>query len=235
MENYTVEELQGAGLALSLASRLIYLEPSQELIRPLVEDRVFDEVPFGEEDFYVRRGLSQLQEWCDETANASDGLEDRVGDLQREWLLVFVGLGSPRAPSWASFYTDPGSRILAADTLKARAWYRRFGLQAENLNHEPDDNIGLMLAFLSHLVSAEAEADSDSPWSAEELQDAQKEFMAECLLPWLPAWHANATRESKSSFFKGVSDLIFGICIAYSARFGIRYDSSQGIFAFASE
>lgn len=229
-----VQELQGASVALSLVSRLLYLEPDAQMIRVIVDERVFDEVPFGAGAERVEGGLSLLRAWCDEARCSEERFEEMVGALRREWLLVFTGLGLPKAPSWASYYTDPGARILSPDTLVTRGWYKRFGLQIERLHNEPDDHLGLMLAFAAHLAELEANCrlGEGGRWTLEELVEAQEQFLVDQVLPWLPAWYDNAAKESQSSFFKGLSDLIFGLCEASAARFGIRFNAEKNKFAY---
>ena len=83
------------------------------------------------------------------------GFDERVAALRREWLRLFVGAGTPDAPSWESFYRDPNSQLFSARTLEVREQYRRHGLQIERLHAEPDDHLGLMLgARVTHSASA---------------------------------------------------------------------------------
>ena len=136
---YNQDVLAAAEACFAQASQLLYCEPDAEVVADQVAERPFQNAPFGMDD--------------DEA-----GFDERVAALRREWLRLFVGAGTPDAPSWESFYRDPNSQLFSARTLEVREQYRRHGLQIERLHAEPDDHLGLMLGFVGHLIGLEAEA-----------------------------------------------------------------------------
>ena len=140
--------------------------------------------------------------------------------LRREWLRLFVGAGTPDAPSWESFYRDPNSQLFSARTLEVRERYRRHGLQIERLYAEPDDHLGLMLGFVGHLIGLEAEA----------LADEQESFLVEHVLPWLAAWRYSVDAHASSDYFRGAGAFVFGLCARYAQRFGVAFDREGQVF-----
>lgn len=230
--NYDQEKLEAASVCFAAASRLLYCEPDGEELAEQIRLRMFAEAPFGGENQTVRRGFAAMDAWCVEAEAAeAEAFDDQVAALKREWFRLFVGAGTPEAPCWESFYLEPNSQMFGKRTLEVRAWYQRYGLQIERLRSEPDDHLGLMLGFLGHLIELEAEAldDADAEKGAQLACD-QEAFLVEHVLPWLPAWHYQASSHAASDYFCGAADLVFGLCSVYAERFGIRYDADSTSF-----
>ena len=155
---YNQDVLAAAEACFAQASQLLYCEPDAEVVADQVAERPFQNAPFGMDDADVREGMALMDAWCVAAAADEAGFDERVAALRREWLRLFVGAGTPDAPSWESFYRDPNSQLFSARTLEVRERYRRHGLQIERLYAEPDDHLGLMLGFVGHLIGLEAEA-----------------------------------------------------------------------------
>lgn len=223
---YDCGKLEAAGVCFVAASRLLYCEPDDAEIANQVEQRMFEEAPFGMDDARVRAGLTAMDAWCDEPLTA-----ERMAALKREWFRLFVGAGTPDAPSWESFYVDPNSQLFSKHTLEVRAWYQRYGLQIERLHAEPDDHLGLMLGFVGHLAGLEAEALSDGDEArARQLAHDQEAFLVEHVLPWLAAWRYSVNEHAASGYFRGAADLVFGLCACYARRFDVVFDEDKQVF-----
>ena len=186
---YNQDVLAAAEACFAQASQLLYCEPDAEVVADQVAERPFQNAPFGMDDADVREGMALMDAWCVAAAADEAGFDERVAALRREWLRLFVGAGTPDAPSWESFYRDPNSQLFSARTLEVRERYRRHGLQIERLYAEPDDHLGLMLGFVGHLIGLEAEALAVGDGAAAgEAADEQESFLVEHVLPWLAAW-----------------------------------------------
>ena len=171
--------------------------------------------------------------WAGGVAAAPDeaGFDERVAALRREWLRLFVGAGTPDAPSWESFYRDPNSQLFSARTLEVREQYRRHGLQIERLHAEPDDHLGLMLGFVGHLIGLEAKALAvGDDAAAGEAADEQESFLVEHVLPWLAAWRYSVDAHASSDYFRGTGAFVFGLCARYAQRFGVAFDREGQVF-----
>lgn len=108
------DTLAAAEVCFAVASQLLYLEPEIAPVAEQVASRQFASAPFGEGNDDERQGLHLLDGWCAVALNASEVPEEAsadeaaarlvespafaeaVAELRREWLRLFVGLGTPR-------------------------------------------------------------------------------------------------------------------------------------------
>lgn len=243
------EELAAVEVCFAVASPLLYSEPVAAEVAGQVASRQFASAPFGEDDEVEREGLRLLDSWCVDALRAAEVPEGAdpdaaaallmespafacaVAELSREWLRLFVGLGTPEASCLESFYVEPNSHMFGKNVIAVRAAYRRHGLQIEQLHHEPDDHLGLMLGFLSRLVSEEREAlEAGDDERALALADEQASFLAEHILPWLAPWHYAVQAHARTDYYRGVGSFVFGLVARYAERFGIRYDGKARAF-----
>lgn len=115
---YNQDVLAAAEACFAQASQLLYCEPDAEVVADQVAERPFQNAPFGMDDADVREGMALMDAWCVAAAADEAGFDERVAALRREWLRLFVGAGTPDAPSWESFYRDPNSQLFSARTLE---------------------------------------------------------------------------------------------------------------------
>ena len=95
--------------------------------------------------------------------------------------------------------------------MQVREWFSRFGLQAEKINKEPDDHIGLEILFIAHLVSLTLQAiENDDQISLNEILQAQREFLSDHLLRWGPAWAKLVKQHAATDFYRGIAHLVHG-------------------------
>lgn len=245
---FSPEDLAAAEVCFAVASSLLYDEPAVPVVAEQVASRQFAEAPFAGDNEYARNGLALLDAWCAEIAKDADRVQaapssdaaalvespafvEQVNGLRREWLRLFVGLGTPEASCLESFYVEPNSHMFGKNTLAVRAAYRRHGLQAEKLHAEPDDHLGLMLSFLAHLIREErAAVEAGDAETAAALSSEQEAFLAEHVLPWLAPWRYAVGKHARTDYFRGVGDFTFGLVACYAARFGIRFDGEAQAF-----
>lgn len=162
---------------------------------------------------------------------ASPLFGERVGALQREWLRLFAGVGAPEASCLESFYVEPNRHMFGKSTLAVREAYRAHGLQIERLHSEPDDHLGLMLGFVSHLVDEELAAlETEDAAAAETAARDQERFLVEHVLPWLAVWRYLVKTHATSDYYLGAGDFVFGLVSRYVTRFGIFYDEEAEAF-----
>lgn len=247
--SYSANDLTGAQLCFISASRLLYCEPSIEVVANQVVTRQFEAAPFGERNLSERGGLSLMDSWCVEAFRATGApfesqqedaaerlaelplFQESVKALQREWLRLFVGLGTPEASCLESYYVEPNSHMLGKSTLAVREAYRRHGLQIEKLHSEPDDHLGLMLGFVAHLIAEELDAiEMGDEVAAEGFAKEQDEFLTNHILPWLAVWRYAVEKHAVSDYYRGVGDFVFGLCACYAERFMINFNERDQVF-----
>lgn len=206
---YWQETLTGEMLLLSILSRIFYTYPNNEertWLQSLVEEGVFSEVPFATEKEETKAGLKLLQKW------GGNSLSDESFEhVQADYTRLFIGPGKVIAAPWESVYFGEDRLVFQKQTLDVRAWYKRFGLEAEKLHQEPDDHVGLELLFLSHLATLGIQAlnEQDNP-HFEEILNAQREFLTKHLGAWVQTWCGLIEKNARTDFYKGLALLTRG-------------------------
>lgn len=207
------EMLVGEVLLFGLLGKAFYEEPDRRWLESLIADQVFAEAPFGTEQPETVTGLEILQQWS--RAQAGGISEQAFSDLKLDYTRLFIGLDKlPTAP-WESVYFNRERLVFQEQTLQVREWYARFGLQAERINREPDDHIGLEMLFLAHLASLALQAielgDQDL---LDDLLHAQRDFLYGHLLRWGLVWAKLVKRYAGTDFYRGLAYLAHGSLLA---------------------
>ena len=170
--------LLGETLLLGVLGKAIQDAPNKEWMQSLIDEDIFSESPLESKNQDIETGLSYLQVWSQENR---EGISDeRFIDLQADYTRLFVGTGKAIVPSWESVYFNKDGMLFQEQTIQVRQWYRRFGLESEKLNTEPDDHIGLELSFLAYLAQLGLKAlDENNAARFEQILQAQRQFISE--------------------------------------------------------
>lgn len=213
--------LVGEKLIFTLLGKILYTELDKTWLQSLIDDDIFAESPFGESQTEIAQGLAYLQEWCQE--NRSGISAQAFLDLQADYMRLFVGVGKVLAPIWESVYFSDERMVFQEETLQVRNWYRRFKLESEKLHQEPDDHLGLELAFVAHLAQLGLQAleQGDEAEFRQSLA-AQRFFLSQHLLKWAFKWAALVNKFSKTNFYRGVSHLVSGALIEAASYVGAQ-------------
>lgn len=211
----------GESLLFGLLGKIIYADLDQAWLESLIHDEVFVEAPFGAEQVEVQRGIELLGRWTNENQGGLEASQFKA--LQDDYLNLFIGLGKVLAPMWESVYFSEKKLMFQESTLQVREWYARFGVQAERINNEPDDHIGLELLFISHLASLALHAieQGDQNKLNEALQ-AQRDFLSEHLLRWGPVWAKLVKQNANTDFYRGIAHLTHGSLLAVAEMLEIK-------------
>jgi TorA maturation chaperone TorD len=142
----------------------------------------------------------------------SRDVSDRdLEQLQGDHFQLFVGSGMPAAPPWASFYRTEERLMVSSHTLQVRALYDRFGLVSERKEQEPEDHVGLEFEFMAFLCDRYRECvGKGAHREAAATLTAQKGFLDDHLLPWIPKFCEKVARSAWTEFFRGFGDLTAG-------------------------
>ncbi len=211
------EHLTGEMLLVGLLGRLWYEFPDKAWYQSLLAEDVFAEAPFGGDQPDVAAGLAGLRAW--QSQLGVNGLNGAAFDgLAADYTRLFMGPGKLLAPPWESVFFNDERLLFQEQTLQLRAWYARFGLAADRSGQEPDDHIGLELAFLAHLASlglAALEAGDDERLA--QTLTAQRAFLDAHLLKWAPAWCLQVQTNAKTAFYQAAAQLTSGALAALDA------------------
>jgi TorA maturation chaperone TorD len=192
-------------LAFGFLSKAFYEAPTADLIRSLADTDAFADWPLDATDRHTQTGLELLREF---TAHWSD---ETLPDLAWDYTRLFIGPGPVLAPPWESVYLSREHLLFDQQTLEVRQAYACYGLQAPRLNSEPDDHLGLELAFLVHLGSLGLNA-----LQAGQLDDlaghldAFKAFLKDHLLRWAPQCLGLVIARANTDYYRGIAYLALG-------------------------
>jgi TorA maturation chaperone TorD len=143
--------------------------------------------------------------------------------LRVDYTRLFVGVGKVLAPPWESVFFNEERMVFQEQTLQVRNWYRRFGLEPENLHKEPDDHIGLEMSFVSHLSELGMEAlENHDEEKFKLIIDAKCQFLSEHLLKWGPSWCALIKKLAKTDFYQGLGYLTLGALNAIADQYDMQ-------------
>ncbi len=203
------EPLTGEMLLFGLLGRAFQSFPDgsqRDWLQTLLDEDVFYEAPFAASQPDMLEGLLLLQEW------SRSGLSNQtIGELQDDYTRLFVGPGKVIAPPWESVQLGKERLTFQEQTLEVRGWYRRFGLQSEKLYHEPDDHIGLEMAFLAHLAQRGLlSIEQGNQAELEQSLQAQREFIEQHLGKWAPAFCEEVFQKAATPFYRGLALLARG-------------------------
>lgn len=207
--------LMGEILCFGMLGKVIYQYPNKDWINTLVSDNVFLDVPFGEGQVLVQKGIAILSEWTNE--NYGGISEKEMEAIKKDHLYLFTGVSKPLAPVWESVYFSKAQLLFQKETIQVREWYSRFKLQVERKDREPDDHIGLELGFIAHLAALTLKALEDGDFStAEKHLQSQRDFLTEHLLRWAPMWAKLVIKNADTQFYRGLAHLTLGTLMAAS-------------------
>ena len=199
-------------LTLGLLGKLLYEYPQKEFYTQLIEERVLDEIPF-ESNPSLQEGMDLIQKWTHEHAPAGD--DGWFDTLLHDYTRLFIGPDKVLAPPWESVFVQEGRLVFTETTLEVRQWYRRFGLELENLHKEPDDHIGLELAFIANLATQAGQAlEAGQEAEYQRLMQAQADFYQAHLGRWAVPYFDQLFEYARTDYFRGLGRLGRGVIYA---------------------
>ncbi|MBO2518407.1 MAG: molecular chaperone TorD family protein [Firmicutes bacterium] len=217
-ETTTKEFLLGEILTLSLLGRTFYAFPEPAWIDGLVKNDVFQDVPLAADHADVRQGMALARQWLDGRSS-----QQAADILESDYIRLFVGGGRHiLAPPWESVYVSSEPLLLQRETLEVRNWYARYGLVAEKKGQEPDDHVGLELEFVAHLAGLALEAlERGEQTRFQEAMDAQRAFLKEHVLRWVPTWATHVAQHAQTDFYRGCALMTRGLFQVLAEALGV--------------
>jgi TorA maturation chaperone TorD len=200
------ERLAGESLVCGLLGKILYTYPERGWMLSLASEDVFAEIPFQIDGSEQETGVDLLREW---TRQSRHGLSDADFDaIRSDYTRLFIGPARPLAPPWESVSLSVSGLTFQEETLEVRRWYARQGLQFEKLHKEPDDHIGIELAFIAHLAGLAVRAIEDADEAAfNQAVAAHMGFLTEHLLHWGPEWSRLMVDSAVTEFYQGIGRL----------------------------
>ena len=196
---------QEQALAYHFLGRCFYEPPRAEWLAAFAGDRLFEAWPFPSGDDRTPAGLALLTAFC------RGWNPEQLGALTWDFNRLFVGPGEMLAAPWESVYRSKTKLTFQESTLQVRELYERFGVQAPAIHREPDDHLGLELAFVATLsdLAVRAAAAGDMADLAR-CFGTQKEFLQDHLLAWAPTCLALVEKHAETDYYRGAALLALG-------------------------
>ncbi|MDO5035316.1 MAG: molecular chaperone TorD family protein, partial [Actinomycetaceae bacterium] len=123
-------------------------------------------------------------------------------------LYLFRGVSRPLAEPHESVRLSREGLVFDEETFAVRRAYAAYGFRAPNFNREPDDHIGLEIAFLTNLASLYAE--QSEAGEAERIRESMTEFLDEHLGAYYRAVVDDVRKHAKTALYKAVAEFTLG-------------------------
>jgi len=207
------ELLTGELLMFTLLGKMLLQIPEKSWLQPILDEALFSDVPFAEQQVDVRQGLALFAQWsqqCDGTITPQ-GLTDLKADHTR----LFTGLANIPVAPWESVFFTEERLVFQKQTQDVRDWYQRYGMTVVSGQYkEPEDHIGLELTFMAHLakIGLAALAAQNQP-EFEQALAAQREFAQKHLFLWAPLWCSLIQAHAKSDFYRSLAQIVYGMLL----------------------
>ncbi len=131
--------------------------------------------------------------------------------LHADFAALFVGPGPMLACPWESVQRGEERLTFDRQTFEVRRAYAAFGRQAPALNREPDDHIGLELAFVGELAAAALAAlERGEEAEARRLAAGASDFWRDHLMPWAPGFARHVAAGARTPLYRAAGLLLAG-------------------------
>lgn len=172
---------------------------------------------------------------------ASKEKQEDETTIRHDFNALFVGPERMKAAPYESVHLSQENLVFEQQTFVVRAAYAEFDLAAPKLNQEPDDHIGLELAFLSTLgqkaldsldvIATLSDKGLSSDQTTPEVQaevanlnkvlSAMHSFLEQHLLQFGPTFFTLLQDHGATEFYRGVGSLGLGVLEDAGASFSL--------------
>lgn len=132
-------------------------------------------------------------------------------DVVADFTRLFIGPGRMLAVPWESVHRSEEGLTFEAETLQVRHAYAAAGFEAPALNREPDDHIGLELAFVGELAVAALESvERGDAEAAMDAMAAAGAFVRDHLGVWGPGFADLVIEHAATDLYRAAGHLLRG-------------------------
>ena len=200
MNNHLLERLAGLEIACRFLYTSLHQTPSDAYIEQITSEQLLEHWPVESDNASVSSALTLMRSFIGhQGAEAANRIRDDFNAL-------FIGPHNLKAVPWASVYLTEEQLVMTEPTLAIRDFYRRYGVEIHTGEHEPDDHIGLQLAFIAHLLGNILDAvEQDQPY--ETWLTAIQAFLTHHVLTWSGRFLDVMEEAAATDFNKGLAQL----------------------------
>lgn len=200
--------MAGRFFTYSLLKRFFIEQPTAEFLELFLKDDLLGAISYQDRSEQINKGTELISFHLKDP----DLTEyEQVGELQADYTVLFIGIGKMPSPPYESVYRSPKKLVFQDETIRVRHKFAKQGLLPEHFKREPDDHIGLELDFMAHMCDWSLKAIQNNELAkAQKYLKAQKDFIDEHLMQWVPDFCGDILKNSKTTFFQGVSHILMG-------------------------
>lgn len=161
-----------------------------------IKKGVFSLPPTENKD--IEMGFREVYDYV----NKSGSIEELVGDIDDEYVRLFLGPGRAEVLPYQSPYE--GHVIYGETTLRLKNIFTRAGLRITHGAGISEDHLGAELKFMAHLCGramALLAQEKDITASLE----LQKKFLDENMLPWVQKFCEDVLKSRTANFYRGIA------------------------------
>lgn len=204
MDSTSQKVVEEYHLLFGILGTYLYLYPTASAITSLAQSGMFEEEIdcCRTEAFY--QGAALAADWCRSYLAHPSG--DAIAELRIDATRLFAGQQHMAAPPWESVYFNRERMLFQEQTLEVRGWYKRYGMELTQKNHEPDDHIGYELDFISRLLKRALECEDER--DALSLYSDARSFAQSHPLKWASQWSHHVQNEAHTSLYRGMAIMV---------------------------
>ncbi len=207
------EETTLADVHVALKERTATYGLLSRLFRKEVDERLLNEMRGLR--FRVSTGNADVDEGNRQIATYLSGVwENSITELAADYMRVFFGHGyngHAAAYPFESVYTSEKRLMMQSARDEVLALYRAAGLDKDDDWKEGEDHIALELEYMQILAGRAADAllKGDRDGAIAQLT-AQRNFLDDHLLGWVPMLAAEMRKFAKTDFYRGLANMTVG-------------------------
>ncbi|MDC1542027.1 molecular chaperone TorD family protein [Candidatus Pseudothioglobus singularis] len=134
-------------------------------------------------------------------------VEEALEKTALEYMELFIGSGTPKAPPSESFYYSNKKAVFDQKTMEMKQILNEHGLESKRKDKQPEDHLGLQLLFIAVKSEQLLSVDSEKQCSAVK---EQIDFINQHILSWINELTNDAKVHGSVGFYAGLIELIWG-------------------------
>ncbi len=210
------ETLMACETLCSFGSSILYGGPDRARLAALVEQRALLREPL----FRLVAGdaAERLLSCLDDAAQDQEAFAAFYRELRQDYAYLFYMASASGVSVYESVYRTDDGTLFGPTTLEVRAAYAAFGYALESSASEPDDHLGIELAFLAKLFALASEDDR----KAERALAAAADFMGAHVLAFSGDALRRMHESARSVFYREAALLIAASIDEVASTIGAR-------------
>lgn len=215
-----VIQFESQMLVCGVLAKALYGMPDRDWLDMLIAQGVLDSIPFAQGSVEIEAAVGCFRMW---RVGAAEGLDDhQFAAIETDYTRLFVGPQRLLAAPWQSVYTNKDRAVFQMETVGVKNWYQRFDLALASEYNEPADHVGLEFSFLARLCELTiAAAEIRDGEQVKRLIDAQRGFIGQHVLRWVPRWADDVVNHAQTDLYRGLAWLARGAISEAASFFAI--------------